>query len=115
MQPEAKFARALDEKLKKIPNSQWFTIQQRSLVGHPDRFGVIAGSFVALELKRSRSAEKAKIQAYYLSRINDCGGYAQFCYPENEGRILDDLLGISRGTFDWTRYRQTLSKTRKDI
>lgn len=106
MQDEAKFARYLDGKLQQIPRSTWFTIQQRSIRGVPDRIGSIAGYFVALELKKSSDARRAKLQEYNLRRIKSSGGFAEFCYPENAESIIGSLLRISKGDFSWTQYHQ---------
>jgi hypothetical protein len=105
VQPEARFARVVDEFLDKLPESYWFTIQQRNLRGHPDKIGVVRGTFCALELKRSRSARKAPMQDYILSRIRDSGGFAEFCFPENWENVRSDLRAIAIGGFDWTRYK----------
>lgn len=94
MKDETRFAKRVDAKLAKIPKSYWFTIQQTTICGDPDRIGVVNGIFVALELKRSRSAKRSELQTYKLAKINDAGGVGRFLYPENFDDILEELHRI---------------------
>ncbi len=57
----------------------------------PDRIAVINGWFVALEVKASKTAKRAKMQEYVLNTISLAGGYAKFVYPENFEEIKKEL------------------------
>lgn len=91
MNQETRFAAKVDKRIKNLPNSFWFNIQQAALRGHPDRIGIINGTFVALELKASAKAARAELQKWHLNKVSACGGYARFVYPENFEEIFLDL------------------------
>ncbi len=91
MKAETKFAKKVDAKLADIPRSYWFTIQQSSIRGDPDRVGVVNGIFVALELKSSRTAKRAKLQEYKIDQINRSGGLGRFVYPENLEDVMKEI------------------------
>lgn len=72
-----------------------FTIQQASIRGTPDLLVSINGVFVALELKRSKTAPATKLQLYNIARINESGGLAYLVYPENLDETMAQLEDIS--------------------
>lgn len=80
---ETKFRQRVDKFLKTIPDSWFESIQQKSINGSPDKIGVIAGLFVALELKASKKAGVTELQKYKLQKIVDAGGIGLVVYPEN--------------------------------
>lgn len=92
---ESEFSRSVTNHLKKIPKSWWLRVELDYVRGIPDRIGVVNGTFVALETKRSKSeAEKgsrALIQRRVLKKIIDAGGYGSFIYPENAEQIYAEL------------------------
>ena len=99
---ETKFAERVDRNIKALPGSCWFNIQQLSLHGTPDRLGVIKGRFIALELKPRiedslKSNKTVSLQTFFLGKVNHCGGYATFLYPENFEKVMSHLSRISLG------------------
>ena len=90
----------MDRKLKGLPDSHWFNIQQVAIRGTPDRLGVVNGNFIALELKTSKEEslienETITLQRYELMKIREAGGYASFLYPENLESVMADLILMS--------------------
>jgi hypothetical protein len=61
------------------------------LAGLPDRLACINGRFVALEIKRSESAPRSKIQIHVLGLIEKAGGLSLFVYPENWEEVKNKL------------------------
>lgn len=81
--------------LKKLPNSWFESIQQQGICGTPDVLGCVNGTFVALEYKKSKTAETSKLQKYKLEKINNAHGYGIKVYPENWVRVQALLLALS--------------------
>lgn len=94
--PETRFKNRLMPKLKGIPKSHWYKIQQKGLRGTPDILGVVNGRFVALELKKD-GGKATTLQEFELKQIEKAGGYAKLVEPADEKNILEDLLKISQG------------------
>jgi len=92
---ESTFKKRCLSRLRKIPKTVVFTIQQASIRGTPDLLVSINGRFVALELKRSSTAPATELQLYNIARINESGGYAALVYPENLDVIMKTLEDIS--------------------
>lgn len=88
---ESAFKKTVDDYLKTLPNSHWFSIQQAAIYGTPDKIGVINGTFVGLELKADKNARRSMLQIYNLNRINKAQGYGRFVYPEVWDEIKGDL------------------------
>ncbi len=93
---EALVKKKLMVKLRKIPNSYWYSHQAGSIRGISDIIGCINGTFVALEVKRSlleynKKSPRSALQEKFLADIRKSGGYGSFIYPENEAEILDSL------------------------
>jgi len=89
--------------LEKLPNSHWFSIQQVSLRGHPDKMGVVNGWFVAIELKDIGERPMA-LQKYHLDKIENCGGIAISTSKENwedVKKLLLELTQIPREGDQW--------------
>lgn len=95
MQAETLFGTKVDKQLKRLDNCWFCNIQQVAIRGIPDRLGCINGKFFALELKKSKSAKRAKLQQYVVQKINDAGGFAAFVYPENYKEVMEELRGYS--------------------
>lgn len=97
MKSETRFAAKVDKKIKNLPNSFWFNIQQASLRGHPDRIGIVNGTFVALELKASISSKRSALQLWHLDKVNSCGGKGWLVYPENFDEVFKTLEALACG------------------
>jgi len=88
-------------KFKQLANSFWFDkIEHLSIRGIPDRFGVVNGTFVALEFKKDAKEIKQMkgrtvLQNHELRKIRKAGGYAEFIYPGNFQKIYDELKRLS--------------------
>jgi hypothetical protein len=89
--PETRFRERFVKKLKKLPNTHFFSIQQVAIRGVPDLLGLVDGRFVALELKASSKANVTELQKIALQKIAAAGGIARVVYPENELEILGEL------------------------
>ncbi len=57
---EATFKRSLMKKLRTIPRSWFFSKEALAIRGIPDIIGIVDGTFVALEVKRSEG-EASKV------------------------------------------------------
>ena len=58
--------------------------------GIPDLLVLYNDKWVALEVKRSKTATHRPNQDYYVKRMNDMS-YASFIFPENEEQIFKEL------------------------
>ena len=87
--------------LKTLPNSYWLPKEHpRSAGANPDRQGVINSISIHLEFKRSlaeakKTTGRTKRQRYRLDMLQNAGAFAEFVYPENWEKILNDLRAIS--------------------
>ena len=95
--PETKFKEMVMPKLRELPYSWWEKIQQKSLCGTPDILGCIAGTFVAIELKKDEYARITELQQYKLDQIDRAGGVALIVTPESWNRVYSRLLKFSKG------------------
>lgn len=86
----------VDPFLKKLENSFFMSIQQISIVGTPDKLGVINGFFIALELKVGGKVP-SQIQEFILDQISKAGGVAFVVNPDNFQRIAILLTSLSMG------------------
>ena len=79
-------------------NDTWFVkVQQKTIRGVPDYVLCINGTFVALELKRSRKEKmEGTLQELNINKINKSGGLGLYAYPENWKHVGEILLGISK-------------------
>jgi hypothetical protein len=91
---EREFRKKVDKAIKKLPNSQWFSIQQVAIRGVPDKLGCVNGVFVALELKASAKSKRAKLQEHFIQKLKEAGAVAHFAYPENWAEILEELKAL---------------------
>lgn len=98
---EKPFEKKCMELLVQIPKSYWFPKETRpSVVGRPDRLGVINGTLIALEFKATKQlagvrTKSTEMQKYTMNKINLAGGFATFAYPENFEELFKKLLEIS--------------------
>lgn len=58
--------------------------------GIPDLIVLSRRNWVALELKRSRTARHRPNQSYWLDRLGLIG-FARFLYPENEQEVFNEI------------------------
>jgi hypothetical protein len=58
--------------------------------GIPDLLVLYNDKWVALEVKRSKTATHRPNQDYHVKRMNDMS-YASFIFPENEEQIFKEL------------------------
>lgn len=61
-----------------------------NMQGFPDLLILWKDQWAALEVKRSRNAERRPNQNWYVETLYDMS-YAAFIYPENKDQILDEL------------------------
>jgi hypothetical protein len=94
MNNETKFKEKIVPKLKEIPRSHWYKIQQVALRGVPDILGVINGRFIALELK-TETGRVAPLQDYQIKKLSDAGAYAEIVRPSNWKDVYKELLEIA--------------------
>lgn len=59
--------------------------------GIPDWIVLYKKKWAALEIKRTKHAHRQPNQAYYVERMNNMG-YSSFVYPENEQKIIQELI-----------------------
>lgn len=96
---ETIFREAYQERLKKIPRSLFFSIQQVAIVGTPDILGVVNSYFIALELKQNIYEKARPRQAWNLAAINHCRGFAFLVSPENADAVYDFLVKVSSNKY----------------
>lgn len=96
LKSETLFRKKVDVELKKLPNSWFESIQQKSISGTPDKLGCVSGVFVALELKAEDGGQPTPLQAYKLDRINQSGGYARCVHPGNFKQIMAELWFMAK-------------------
>lgn len=88
----------VDPFLARLSNA-WFTsVQQVTILGTPDKLGVVRGRFVALEIK-SEGKLPTKLQDYILTMITRAGGVALVVRPENWAKIQNVLTKLDSGEF----------------
>ena len=63
---------------------------------YPDVFILYRNRWAALEFKRSENSKHRPNQDYYVDIFNAMS-YASFIYPENEGKVLNELEYAFRG------------------
>jgi hypothetical protein len=97
MKPETRFKIKIKPALEKLPNSWTVKIQQVCILGTPDFLLCINGWFVALELKKDRTAPATALQKLNIHKINKAGGFGYFVYPENWVQILRTLKSLAQG------------------
>jgi len=83
MQGETRLKSQILTYLKKIPRSWWYKSNDRFTAGLPDIMGVIAGKFIAIELKMP-NGKVTKLQKYTIEKITQAGGKARVCYSLTE-------------------------------
>ena len=95
MTPEHKFQNKFIKALKKLPNTWYVKVSQKSISGTPDILACIDGWFVAVELKSSAKSKVSKLQEYELKKITDAKGIGFICWPENFDYVMNQLEVIS--------------------
>lgn len=59
--------------------------------GIPDLIVLYRNKWAALEIKESKFAKHRPNQDYYINRLKEMGGFAEFVYPENFDFIFSEL------------------------
>lgn len=80
-------------KLRAIPGTIWWKINDQSTIGLPDVCGCVAGVFFALELKTK--SKVTAIQAYTLKKVDRAGGQSFVVTPGNAKEILAFVVKLS--------------------
>lgn len=94
--PETKFRMKVVDKLKTLPFTAVFSIQQRTIKGDPDLMVCMRGFFIGLELK-SEEGEPSKLQEYKLEKIRKAQGRAYTVFPNNWDEIFIELTKLAKG------------------
>lgn len=93
MKPETLFRKKVTAFLKTLPHTFQMSVQQKAIVGSPDKLVCINGFFVALEIKSSTGKVSAA-QAYVLDSVEKAQGISLVVAPENwelVQKILSEL------------------------
>lgn len=80
--PETVFRIRLKQRLNRIPNSWFESVQQVAISGTPDIIGCVCGLFVAIEVKTD-TGRTSPIQHYKIDLIKKAGGIALIIMPSN--------------------------------
>lgn len=67
------------------------------MVGTPDTLGLIDGTFVAIEFKKSYDDKATPMQMYNLQKVAAAGGVAVVASPENWDYVFGILSQIAYG------------------
>ena len=94
-QPETLFKEKVLKDLSLVESSWFYKTQQVCLRGIPDIVGLVRGKFVALELKKDKTARIDKLQIYVLEQIKKAGGFTAITYPENWQETLERVKSIT--------------------
>lgn len=92
--PETRFRQRADKDLKTLSNSWWESIQQKSIVGSPDKLGVINGHFIALEFKDEKGV-LSPMQDHKLQLIAKAGGTGIVTRPSIWKQTLELLKHLA--------------------
>lgn len=90
---ENTFKRKVVNELKKI-GCFFFVKEALGLRGLADIYGCKSGKFFALEVKRAAGElhhSRTELQRYHLRLVQEAGGIAEFCYPENFESVMNKI------------------------
>ncbi len=93
---ETVFRKWAMDRFKKIPKSDWMSIQQKGIFGSPDVLGCVNCIFVSLEFKKDQFSKPTKLQEYKRKKISKAGGFAYTIYPENFNLIFRAVLNLAK-------------------
>ena len=93
--PETVFRAKFSKRLALVPNSWWESIQQKTIVGSPDKMGCVNGFFVALEFKATAHSTVTKLQEHKLKLISAAGGLGVVVHPDNADNVFDMLMHLA--------------------
>ena len=103
VKPETKFRNnVVYPFLRGLRNIHYFSIQQTTLVGHPDMVICLNGHFVALELK-DVDGHLSAIQNYHLQQVENAGGLAFVASLDNWDVVKHRLTLIDQGEYKWEK------------
>lgn len=89
--PETAFRKKVDKFLDTLQNCVHYSIQQRSIMGHPDKMVCISGVFLALEIK-AEEGEPRPLQKLILDAHEGNGMGASFVVQPSNFEELKKLL-----------------------
>lgn len=96
---ENQFQAQLIKKLKSMfPGSVIMKNDPNYIQGIPDLIILFRHRWAALEVKASEDAKHQPNQEYYVEKMDDMS-FAEFIYPENEEKVLQDLLVFLTGDY----------------
>lgn len=72
-----------------------FSKEAASIRGISDILGCYKGNFIALEVKKSKTAKRSALQEVFVNRITQEGGFARFVYPENMDQVISEILQLA--------------------
>ena len=67
--------------------------------GDPDLLICANGKFVALELKKDVRSKPTKLQSHILQQVEDAGGFAAICSPENFDELITKIKEMVDGNY----------------
>ncbi len=91
MAREATFKKRLISRLIKL-KVNYFVKEAVSILGISDIIAWKRGKFIALEVKKSKSAPRTKLQELFIDKVNADGGFGRFIYPENFEEVIREML-----------------------
>jgi len=93
--PEGRFRDKFMAELKKLPNAEFFSVQQKGIRATPDVLSCVNGHFVALEFKSERG-RGTKLQWYFHTRVLSAKGVHFFVSPRNGEKVYQFMSILSR-------------------
>lgn len=88
---ESKFQAKVIKDLKRLlPGCLVLKNDPTYLQGIPDLLILFQGQWAMLEVKGSATADHQPNQDYYIDKLNSMS-FAAFIYPENKGKVLNEL------------------------
>ena len=91
---EKDFQARVLKKLRELPRSYFYKVNDRTTAGIPDIIGCLNGIFIGIELKTK--SKVTPIQAYHLRKITEAMGQAFVVTPGNFKEVFEFLKKISK-------------------
>lgn len=92
--PETIFRKFVTAFLKELPNTFQMSIQQKSIVGSPDKIVCINGKFVAIEIK-SLGGKVSPAQGLLLDDVEKSNGVSLVVSPANWDEVQRILAALA--------------------
>jgi hypothetical protein len=93
-QPETRFKKKVQDRLKGVDNLWFFKVQMVALLGIPDIIGCYYGKFFAWELKKDPKSKPSRLQVWCLNQIRKAGGIGEVVHPGNFDKVFKDLTSV---------------------